>query len=236
LIDLAADLRTGGEPRVRARTEVWVLLRDALVRVLRVHASSVRAIHADDLEDIASTKALELILRVESGAWDPRGRQGGEVAAYVGVVARHALWRWAGQSHRLPRAAMPDEGGEFTGRAAFALAPDTAECTVEAREFVEALRDCVDRLAPRARRVWFFRAYYDLSSLEIAAHPEVGLNAPHVDVLVGRVRELLRTCLARHGHSSRDLPEGAYATLWEGLAGLEKSREAQAVAGDVEVL
>lgn len=200
------------------------------MRYLRAHAAGVRAAGPDDLEDLASTKALELLVRAESGGWNPEGRHGGEVAAYVAAVARNALLRWAERRHRQPLAVAADGDDGFPGEPPPVLSGPTSDGAVEAREFVEALRACVERLQPRSRRVWFFRAFYDLSSREIACHPDVGLSAAHVDVLVNRVRDSLKNCLATRGLHPRDYPTGAFAALWEGLASLAVPRETPATA------
>lgn len=212
-----------------------MLLRDALMSFLRARAGSVRAANVDDLEDLASTKALELLVRAESGQWSPEGRHEGEVAAYVAAVAKHALLRWAEQRQRQPLALVTDADAGLPRRTPPAPSGPPSDGAVEAREFVEALQACVGHLKPRSRRVWFFRAFYDMGSREIASHPDVGLNAAHVDVLVNRVRDALKTCLAARGLQPRDYPLGAFSALWEGLAGLAQLREPSALAEEADV-
>lgn len=209
-------------------------MRDALMRFLRAYSPRVRAAGPDDLEDLASAKALELLVRMESGGWGPEGRHGGEVAAYVAAVARNALLRWAERRQRQPLAATADADGRFPGDSSPVFTGPTSESAVEAREFVDALRACVERLQPRSRRAWFFRAFYDLSSREIASHPDVGISAAHVDVLINRARSALKTCLASRGLYPQDCPVGAFATLWEGLAGLAVPREARVTVESVD--
>src|SRR5215831_4111430 len=69
------------------RSEAWVLLRDALLRFLRHHASQAKEVTQEDLEDLASAKALDLVSRAELGTWALDGRTVGEVGAYLSAVA-----------------------------------------------------------------------------------------------------------------------------------------------------
>lgn len=175
----------------------------------------------DDLEDIASAKALDLLLRAESGEWDPTGRHAGEVAAYIATVARNGLLRWAERNSRTVRMEEPGDEPE-SAPPATALSP-AADTLTEAGEFVAVLRECVRRLQPRARRIWILRAFHELSSRDIAAHPDVGLTKAHVDVVVSRARDVLKQCLGTHGHRTTDYPAGAFMTLWEALSDMNDS-------------
>lgn len=220
-MELCATLRAGGATRNPARAEAWLLIRDALSRYIRCYSGRAHPVPREDLEDLASAKALEVLLRAESGEWNPEGRHPGEVAGYLAAVARNGLTRLAEHRRRetAPGAALANgEVMEFEDRDRVSPGADSA---AEAAEFVATLRCCVSALAPRARRVWFFRAFYEMSSREIAAHPEVGLTPPHVDVVVQRARESLRACLESRGIRSRDYPAGAFAELWSCLASLD---------------
>jgi len=217
LIELCEELRRPDRPP-RAREECWVLVRDALVRFLRGYAARQAAVNPEDLEDLASSKALEILVRAESGEWDPRGRHPAEVAGYLATVARNGLSRLAAGQARRPLsldAETPDSESLAERLPGGGAAPDVQ---MEAREFVEALRECAGRLQPRSRTIWFLRAALDLPSRDIAAHPAVGLNVPHVDVVLQRAREALRECLRARGWTAADFPAGAFAAMWPGLA------------------
>src|SRR5258708_3814601 len=77
--------------RDSARSTLWSLLHASLFALLRSQAGRIAPVGADDLEDLASQKALELLLSAEEGRWDPDGRAEYEVAGYLSRVARHAL-------------------------------------------------------------------------------------------------------------------------------------------------
>jgi len=230
LIELCEELRLP-DPSARAREECWVLVRDALVRFLRGYAARQAAVNPEDLEDLASSKALEILVRVESGEWDPRGRHPAEVAGYLATVARNGLSRLAGQQARRPLsldAETPGAGSLAERLPGDGVAPDVR---MEAREFVEALRECAGRLQPRSRVIWFLRAALELPSRDIAAHPAVGLNVPHVDVILQRARDALRECLRSRGWTASDFPAGAFAAMWPELAALTSPGVAAANSG-----
>lgn len=217
LVELCASLRAGPGTRDSARAEAWLLVREALLRYIRCYASRFRAAGPEDIEDLASAKALELLTRAESGEWNPDGRHPGELAGYLAAVARNGLARLAEHRRREPAFGSPSEDGdamEFETEDRRSPAPHTA---TEAHEFVETLRRCVEALQPRARRVWFFRAFFEMTSRDIASHPQVGISPAHVDVVVQRARDALRHCLGSKGLAPRDYPAGTFSLLWESL-------------------
>src|SRR6185436_9691567 len=111
---------------------------------------------------IAAAKALELLARAESGSWDSLDRSAGEVIGYIARVAHNGLVDFVRRAQR--EVLIENTLGE-DGVAAIAAppSPDAApEARVEAGEFTRALRACVERLQPRARRVWFFRAFHEM--------------------------------------------------------------------------
>ncbi len=74
----------------------------------------------------------------------------------------------------------------------------TQDQRVRGREFAHGLRECAGTLKARDRRVWFFRAFLEMPSREIAAHRSVALKPSHVDVISGVDDGLrLRRCAAR---------------------------------------
>lgn len=216
---LAAAVATAREARpaarLRARSELWTLLHAALFASLRAQAGRVTAASAEDLEDLASQKSLELLLRAEEGTWDPGGRAEHEIAGYVARVARHALVDLA---RRRGRECPPPEDEE---QWAVAVATHTGERAgpedlLAAREFAGALRECLEALAPRSRSAWFRRVWLERPSREIATR--LGVNAAHVDVIVQRARVALRACMEGKGQPEPRLRPGAFVDLWAWLS------------------
>ena len=203
--------RAPAPQREPARARLWPLLHAGLYAALRSQAGRITPVAAEDLEDLASQKALELLLRAEEGVWEIAGRTEPEIAGYLARVARHALVDLARRRGR------ECPGPEDTEAWAVALAerveePARPEDALAAREFVHALRDCAGSLAPRARQAWFKRVFLDRPSREIASH--LGITAAHVDVVVQRARTTLRECMERKGLREIGLRPGLFVELW----------------------
>jgi RNA polymerase sigma factor (sigma-70 family) len=186
---------------------LWQVLHAALFAAARSQARRVAAATAEDLEDLASAKALELLGRAEEGAWDPSGRPPHEIAGFVARVARNGLIDLARRRGREVPAAGDDAWDAPVEDPA--AAPDEA---LAAREFVTALGACVGALAPRSRQVWFRRVFHGIASRELALL--TGLQAAHVDVIVSRARSVLRECMEAKGFRSEDVRPGAFSALW----------------------
>lgn len=217
-----------GPERETLRGTLWRLLFEGLMRHLRFHVRGARAVERADLEDISSEKALELLARAESGAWNLTGRTASEISGYVSSAARFG---WIDlQARRKRESPLPETHSEQELLASLE-APRTSEAEDGSmtRDLVAALRDCVEQLPARGRRVWFFRTFYAMSGREIAAHPLVRLNAPHVDVLVQRTRVALRQCLDQKGQRLDGSPLRAFVELWDLLESLA-AREGAAVS------
>lgn len=198
------------------RGAAWVVVRDGLMRFLRSQAGRFGEVSSEDLEDLASMKALELVSRAESGEWSIQGRSNGELAGYLATVTRHALVDFVKRRGRMVR--QPDSGGDATEaelRDALVSAPAPGpDAPVLAHEFITALRGCLLELEPRARRVWFFRVFYDMGSHAIASHPSIALQSAHVDVVMQRARARIRSCMEHKGFEVKDFPRGGFTALW----------------------
>jgi RNA polymerase sigma factor (sigma-70 family) len=210
--------------RSGARAALWPLLHAALFASLRAQAARVARVRHEDLEDMASQKSLELLVRAEEGAWDPCGRADHEVAGYLAKVARHALIDFA---RRHGREVPGFEDAEAWAVAISESVPEPArpEDVIVAQQFARALRECFDTLAPRAQSAWFRRVFLERSSREIAAR--LGVNAAHVDVIVQRARAALRECMQGKGHPDAELKTGAFVEIWSALAGSEPAGGAE---------
>jgi len=212
LSELAASLprHAAGAPRDAARAELWVLLHGALMRFLRARSRAGFPPH-EDLEDIASAKAIDLLGRCESGAWKPGTQALDRVAAYVATAARN------GYVDHVRRTRRREREPEALADAVHVRLVPAADAQAEARELARAVVECAQRLRPRALRVWFLRAFHDMTSREIGAHPAVRLDAAAVDVIAQRARDAVRACLGERGHDLARVPDGAYAALWAAL-------------------
>lgn len=234
LARLQPQLRlAGGQPgREHARTAFWCLLVQVLERFLRGYARRANSSWDDEIQDLASEKALGLLLRAESGAWDLSGRHSGEIVRYLSHAARNGWLDHVTATRReSSRGDLPgdveameewmDVGPLPSERAS---AP-SAEASVEASELAAALRDCVTQLPERDRRVWFYRAFYEMNSKDIAEHPQIGLRTDHVDVINQRAREALRRCMGNKGHDLTEFPKEAFVQLWEVLEDMAREGE-----------
>jgi RNA polymerase sigma-70 factor (ECF subfamily) len=219
IVETVAELREArAAARATARGALWPLVHAALFASLRAQAGRVAGVRPEDLEDMASQKALELLVRAEDGAWDPRGRADHEVAGYLAKVARHALVDFA----RLRGRAAPgfdDEEAWAVAIAEHASEPARPEDLLVAREFARALRECSEGLDPRARSAWFRRVFLERPSREIAVR--LGVSAAHVDVIVQRARGALRACMLGKGHPDAGLRPGAFVEIWSAMAGID---------------
>ena len=237
LARLQSRLRIAPErlERERARSSLWCLLVEVLERLLRGYAHRAGAGGDSEVEDLASEKALGLLARAESGAWDLSGRSPGEIVQYLARAARNGWLDHVAAMRREPALGGLEELDALVASAPLAFDPGTsrsaeAEAQAEGAELAAALRECIAQLAERDRRVWFYRVYYELSSRDIAAHPEVGLRVDHVDVINQRTRDTLRRCMGSKGHDLVEFPREAFVELWEMLESVVLAAEAGAPA------
>jgi RNA polymerase sigma factor (sigma-70 family) len=218
------------------RGAAWLVLHDALARFLRGQAHKFGGVASEELRDLASSKALELLGRVESGEWRLEGRSPGELAAYLATVARHALSDLKKRTARMepfPDAADDDYEESTNGHGARAARAATlaADAPARADEFIVSLRDCLRQVQPRARRIWFLRVFYEMSTRAIAQHPTVMLRTGNIDVIMQRTRDSIRSCMQSKGFEPSDMPAGTFTALWEFL---ESMREATPAATEVK--
>ncbi len=197
--------------REAARARLWPLLHAALFAALRSQAGRITPVAREDIEDLASQKALELMLRAEEGVWDIAERSESEIAGYVARVARHALVDLARRRGR--EAPGPEDTEAWDLALAERVAgPARPEDSVALHEFSDALVECVSRLQPRARQAWFRRVFLERPSREIGTL--LGLNAAHVDVVVQRARASLAACMEGKGQREAGVEPGLFVELW----------------------
>jgi RNA polymerase sigma factor (sigma-70 family) len=190
-----------------ARGEVWLILNEVIHRAALKHARRYGEVSREDLEDIAATKALELLNRIEARTLDLTDRSSAQLASFLISVARNGLMDLFREHARRTLRDVEASSDRVPS-------PQNAAHHVENRDFADALRDCVAHLTERARTIWIFRVFYDMSSKEIASHPEVRLRPGHVDVVLQRCRAALRECMGAKGHEVSGLPTGVVVALW----------------------
>lgn len=220
LMELCLRLRNGSADRDALRARLWAILRESLLTALRRQLATRSSLDIEDISDLASTKALELLRRAERGDWDPVGRTPAEVVAYIRSTARHALIATARQNRRTEARDPTTEGTledpdwhwPWVERS---TGPE--EC-VESREFATGLLHCVGRMRPRSQRIWYLRVVLDLNARDIATHPDVRLSQANVDVILMRARGHVRECLAAKGLAPGHVPRGAFAELWDRIS------------------
>lgn len=219
---LAARLGTTSGPAAREAlgAEAWQLLHLVLRGYLARHSARYSWRSREDLEDLAARKALELLNRLITGQWTLADRSAPEIASFLGTVAHNSLADLIRSNRRRREiGAVYDDDLACDPPANHAPAPMGAppapEALLERREYAHALRRCVGELSGRAQRIWFYRIFLEMPSKQIARHPEIGLKAPHVDVILQRCRKAIRECMRRKGYQPQDMPPGTFVELWQ---------------------
>ena len=199
------------DPKTSAtyRNATWILLYGVVAASVRSRARGVGSVGLDDQRDIAAQKVLDLMRRLDARAWDPSRAAPEQVRAYVASAARHAVLDFARSR------ALEGLGAEGPERA---MAP-TQEQSLDGRACAAAIVGCLSRLAERTKVAWCLRVLLELSSEQIARHPSIRMTPGAVDVMLFRVREAMRKCLASRGVDPAAMPPGTYVHLWESIAG-----------------
>jgi len=210
--------------RESARAEAWLLISSAIARYLRFHARRLGKFTREDLEDLASQKSLDLLRRIERGKWRMSGRESSDISGFLSKVARNGLLdllHQAERRYRQPASKLGPASGdskEMDGGAYIeettASMTDPPDTLVDGREFAAALRGCAEQLNARSLTIWILRVFAEMSSRQIAAHPEVSLKVGHVDVVFQRTRKAIGTCMRGKGYEPQDIPPCAFVELW----------------------
>ena len=214
--DAAAD----DASRQAALGDLWTLVHLGIARYVRLHAGRQGPVSADDVRDIAADTTIALMRKLEAGEWSPAACDAPQLCAFMSTLARNGLvdhLRRAASHARPPGAASP--AGDSAPR------PHEAPSRALFRMlFPRALVDCLAALSPRARRVWFLRAFYDLPSKTISRDARVRISSAAVDMTLARVRVALRVCMQRKGFDVRELPPGTFVAVWEAIEGSPRER------------
>lgn len=221
LSEVLSELAEARESRREAlMAEAWPLLRTSLLIRARQHTSRYVPVSTETLEDIASEKALDLLNRIVSRRWDISGHSPRELASFLSTAAHNALVDTLRKEGRLvhPEANVDGPGWDapaYRIQAPVAAHLEPAGIGAERDEYARDLADCVDGLTDGVRIVWFLRVMLDMSSREIADHPEVNKNPGNVDVILQRARAVMTECMSHKGHDPYRMPQGTFTAIWE---------------------
>lgn len=198
--------------RDRVLAELWVLVNTILVRYVRLHSRTLGTVDAEDVRDIASEKAMAFVHNLRSGVRDVDGMHAAQITAYVSVLARNGLVDALRKKGRQAVTLADSQAGQDRQ-----VAPesDEAEVSVRHEQFLRAISQCVASLSPRAQTAWFLRAFLDMPSEQIAAHPRVATTVTAVDMMLSRTRRALRECMEEKGFGAHDAPPGTFVALWD---------------------
>src|ERR1051325_1805065 len=148
----------GSRARAHVRSEAWLLLNTALCHYLRRHCAKMGPVPPAVLEDIASAKALDLFVKSELNQWSLAGRTAPELCGYLSAVARNGLVEYLREARRhvplADSAGGSSDGSAEEARVTRASAEQGPDRVLERREFALALRDCLEQLESRPRRMW----------------------------------------------------------------------------------
>ena len=197
-------------------SEIWVLLNLALQKYARRHAHLSGQLSADDISEIASEKAADLVRRLDSKDWDPAGLSSAQLCALLSTIARNGvvdLRRVRRREVSTPEGFdVPLSSRAWGGRAGDEESPESG---VDGASYARAIAECAAGLSARARRAWYLRVLYEIGSAEIARDPAVATTPAGVDAMLARCREQMRVCLAGKGFPAGPLPPGTFVRLWE---------------------
>ncbi len=203
--------------RATVRPELWTLFNLLMLRYLRIRVRQYPGCSEEDIEDLASEKSLELMTKLDSGTWNPQGWNRNQLGGFFSTLARNGLvdrYRSFHSRRIVPMSSPLPEAGESSQDPA----RESPESRADAMRFAETLRDCASILAPRARKVWFLRVFFDLATKQIATSPGVDMKPATIDVTLQRCRDRVRECMEEKGQLSSELPAGTFIALWEAFS------------------
>lgn len=217
---LVGEIRRVGDDSVRSDLlgKIWLILNASISEYLRIHGTRLGKIPLEDAEDIAAQKSLEILRRIDLGTWETADATASKITGFLSRVARNGLvdrLRMEGRRVEPADEEHPEWEVADPARSIPVSVIDPPDGAVERKEFAAALRHCVEQLDPRSRLIWLFRVFAEMSSREIAGHPEVQLKVGHVDVLLQRSRQAVRNCVIKKGHDPEEMPPGTFIELWK---------------------
>ena len=197
----------------RALGELWTLLSSTLQLTVRLQARKLGPLQPEDVEDIASEKAIAILsrflddqVRVDLGKPEV-------VARWTLTIARNGVidhLRRTNTRSQEPLKSLELISYEKTSHRSGTGFTESADAST----FARALVNCVSGLTETQRTAWFLRVFYDMSSADIARHPDVAATPGSVNVMLSRVRRKVSNCMRRKGLFGSELPAGTFARLW----------------------
>jgi len=163
-------------------TDYWLASQHALGGFVRLHVRNHN--HADDIIQEVARQATE-----HFDQYDPSRPF---IAWLIGIARQRIAESYRKQGTR-PVVFSTDVIESLTD--AYAQLQD------ETSDRLEGLRNCMDQLSDRHRRVIELRYSSRKSSTEIAE--QVGGSAGSIDVMLHRIRTALRTCVKQYLESNR---------------------------------
>jgi len=161
---------------------------------------------------------------------DLDGRQESEIQGFLSRVARNGLINLLKKSNREVHTNGENRSEQFVEASDGDLhvseetPPGRRPRAPGIRKGAAAVRALLNE---RAQRVWFLRVFCEMSSKQIASHPDVRLEPGHVDVLMQRSRSQVKECMASKGLKPEDMPPHVHRSLEgrssaNGLAGVNR--------------
>jgi RNA polymerase sigma factor (sigma-70 family) len=213
LIELASEfIRSTGLRQESARTQLWLLLNTVIFYRIRREAKHVGKVTLEDIQDLSSEKSLELMKRLEDGRWRVDATAPEKAISFIATVARNSVIDL--QRRNKPGAPL------YEAEEAMDISPPhkqphmQPDSLPEQREFVSAIVDCAAVLKDMHRRIWLFRVLLEMSTQDIARHPDVGLETGYIDVILKRSRDSVKACMEKKGFETSHLPPGVFSGLW----------------------
>lgn len=188
--------------------ELWSLLNLVMQVQVRAAARRLGRIDEDDVLDVAADKTLDLVRRIDDGRWQPEAAGADHLRGFLATVARNGVvdvLRLRGRE-----VSGFDADGVDAVRKPTALDPGAL-----GTEYARTLVRCLRGLTERARWVWLLRVIHEVPSAEVGRHPDVGMSAGGVDMLLSRTRRHIEACMESHGLDPRVAPGGTFVALWE---------------------
>jgi DNA-directed RNA polymerase specialized sigma24 family protein len=205
----------------RLVAELWKLIGLALHKYVLLQTGRLGRLTADDIADVTSEKALELLRRLDGRQWDPTQSTDAQLCSFIAAVARHGVVDLLRRRRREARAAS-----WFRWKAE--SQPVEPESSIDACRYARAVVDCAARLTARARWAWALRSFGGLPAADIARHPAIRSTTAGVDVMLSRSRRHLRECLESRNLDPACPPPGTFVALWEMLDRARGADDAQA--------
>jgi DNA-directed RNA polymerase specialized sigma24 family protein len=192
---------------------LWVLIQTALGGYLAYEIRNPE-IRDDMLPGLAAEKTAQLVEQIRRGAWKPAEESEMKIRAFIKQVAHNTAQSFWKKYYR-------DRGGEelveTLDRTAQRLHADP-EQVAAGEQLAGRLMRWLQTCRPLHAEIFVMKAFYQMRTREIAAHPRVRTSPTNVDTVWDRLRKELRTVFAEGEGGVVRFPPGTFAAflrLWE---------------------